>query len=663
MPALPSSALTNGLSGGSNSSSYAPLGNQGPQSQGQAQGQSASPYVLSQAYPPQFTSLLVQRDKRLDAYLADYIRDSGYRLDKLKRKIAALQSNADSYLAAHDFELTGLKRDALVEEVNHEIALLERGFRAERLEAEEKLAAFLAKDKADRIDAFKSVMQSEGEESIERVRKDYLLRRQAETDEIRAEITRRRDEELARVRREMEAESERTREEMRTILERDARQSIEEERLALENAAVEKIKALRAELMKGAEEELALLREKMARSLSDQLAEEERQAAAKREERLRDIKAEIRAKLDRRAADRTAELELHQSRILHEWEVAQTAEYEKSAQALESQYATKLTELQSKAQADFDAQKTTKLQALEFKLLEEMKSNLAAQMLSLKNEFLASRQGLKENLELELRERHAFELAQYRAALVEERQNELESLTADLKRQSDAELVEVTHELQAQKQASLAAIHAQFEQERERWLMKLQAAYGQWRCQLQCDNDPWCHTISSRSVRQCLRRANHLCRCQRSCTPLRVCVRLCFRAQFSVVFSCAISVFVPRSCSPEIDKQLAEDNLLKQYEAEKALSITDLRVTLANRKQESLDALAQKYEAEKALKLRGLNASLARLAVTPQSDTEVRSVAKAMAGSLSEVDKFNSLAKKIQKLQEENGKLKGGKSE
>lgn len=484
MPPLPSSALTNGLNGGNNNAA-AQFGNQGQQSQGQSTQQQSyaagsTPYVLSQAYPPQFTSMLVQRDKRLDAYLADYIRDSGYRLDKLKRKIAALQSNADSYLAAHDFELTGLKRDALVEEVNHEIALLERGFRAERLEAEEKLAAFLAKDKADRIDAFKSVLQSEGEESIERVRKDYLLRRQQETDEIRAEITRRRDEEMTRVRREMEAESERAREEMRSILERDARQSIEEERLSLENAAVEKIKSLRAELMKGAEDELALLREKMARSLSDQLADEERQAASKREDRLREIKAEIRSKLDRRAADRTAELELHQSRVLHEWEVSQTAEYDKAAAALEAQYSTKLLELQSKAQSDFDAQKTTKLQALEFKLLEEMKANLASQMLALKNEFLASRQGLKENLELELRERHAFELAQYRAALVEERQTELETLTAELKRQSDAELVEVTHELQAQKQASLAAIHAQFEQERERWLMKLQAAYGQW---------------------------------------------------------------------------------------------------------------------------------------------------------------------------------------
>lgn len=118
----------------------------------------------------------------------------------------------------------------------------------------------------------------------------------------------------------------------------------------------------------------------------------------------------------------------------------------------------------------------------------------------------------------------------------------------------------------------------------------------------------------------------------------------------------------------EIDKQLAEDNLLKQYEAEKALSITDLRVTLANRKQESLDALASRYEAEKAAKLRGLNASLARLSTAPagagSSDADVRSVHRAMSGSLSEVDKFNSLAKKIQRLQEENGKLKGqGKSQ
>jgi hypothetical protein len=222
---------------------------------------------------------------------------------------------------------------------------------------------------------------------------------------------------------------------------------------------------------------------------------------------------------------------------------------------------------------------------LEHKLVEEMKSNLAEQMSSLKNEFLASREGLKQQLETELRERHAFELAQYRASLMDERAAELEQLTAALKAQSDAELVEVTHELQAQKAAALQAIQTQFEQEREKWLVKLQAAY-------------------------------------------------------------------------EVDKQLAEDKLLKQYETEKAVSLTDLRVTLANRKSAALDQLAQRYEQEKALKVRGLNATLNALAVSPSTDPDLARVQATLGTRMHEVDKFTSLAKKIQKLQEENAALK-----
>jgi hypothetical protein len=116
----------------------------------------------------------------------------------------------------------------------------------------------------------------------------------------------------------------------------------------------------------------------------------------------------------------------------------------------------------------------------------------------------------------------------------------------------------------------------------------------------------------------------------------------------------------------EMDKQLAEDKLLRQYESEKMVSITDLRVTLANRKQQALEAMSSQFDAERSLRLRGLQGNLSQLQASPAASSDGRmaprlSSSTGSAAASGELDRFAGLARKVQRLQEENATLKGSK--